>query len=205
MPRGLGSFVAMFFVGRLVGKVDTRIILAVGITLSAFSTWQMEHFALNMSYWPIVISGLFQGVGTGLIFVPLSAIAFATLDPKFRGEAAAVYTLIRNLGASAGISILEYLFTRNVEVVRSTLTPFATPDNPNAHAYMASSFSSPAGMAALSGEINRQAAMVSYIDVFHVMFMMSFFILPLLLLMQGRKRNAQGPASAPDLEAQGAH
>jgi DHA2 family multidrug resistance protein len=206
MPRGLGSFFAMFFVGRLVGKVDTRLILAVGIVLSAVSTWQMSHFAPNMSAAPVIFSGLVQGVGTGLIFVPLSAIAFSTLDAKFRGEAAAVYTLIRNMGASAGISVLEYLFTRNIEVVRSGLTGQLRPDNPNAHFWLRpSDFGTPGGLAALDGAVNRQAAMVAYVDDFHLMLMMSFLILPLLLLMQGRRKTAVPAASAPDLEAQGAH
>jgi DHA2 family multidrug resistance protein len=205
MPRGLGSFFAMFFVGRLVGRVDTRLILAVGIGLSAVSMWQMSHFSLGMTAAPVIISGLFQGVGTGLIFVPMSAIAFSTLDAKFRGEAAAVYTLLRNMGSSAGISILQYLFSRNVEVERSGMVGLVRPDNLNAHAYLPpTDFATPSGLEALSGEINRQAAMVAYIDDFHIMLVMSFLILPLLLLMQGRKRTAAAP-SAPDLEAQGAH
>jgi DHA2 family multidrug resistance protein len=205
MPRGVGSFLAMFVVGRLVGRVDTRLILAVGLALSAFSMWQMSHFALNMTATPIIVSGLIQGVGTGLIFVPLSAVAFATLDQKFRGEAAAVYTLLRNMGSSAGISILQYLLTRNVEVVRAGLVEHARPDDPNAHAYAANSFTSLRGLEALSGEINRQAAMVAYIDVFHIMLVMTLLILPLLLLMQSRKRPPASAQPAPDLEAQGAH
>jgi DHA2 family multidrug resistance protein len=206
MPRGLGSFFAMFFVGRLMTKVDIRLILTVGVALSALSTWQMSHFALNMAAGPVIVSGLAQGVGTGLIFVPLSTIAFATLEPRLRGDAAALYTLLRNLGSSAGISILQYVFTRNIEVVRSGLAQNLRPDNPNAHFLMSpSDFNTSRGLEMLSGQLNRQAAMVSYIDDFHLMLMMSFFILPLLLLMKGRPRKAAASAPAPDLEAQGAH
>jgi DHA2 family multidrug resistance protein len=208
MPRGLGSFAAMFVVGRLSGKVDTRLMLAIGTLLSAFSLYQMSHFSLQMTAMPVIISGVIQGVGTGLIFVPLSTIAFATLDPKFRGEAAAVYTLLRSLGSSAGISILEYVFTRNVEVVRSGLAPNLRPDNLNAQAYLPSAMNlhSQAGLVAASGELNRQAAMVSYVDDFHLMLIMSIATLPLLLLMSGKRRPR--PAGAGDdaaLEAQGAH
>jgi MFS transporter, DHA2 family, multidrug resistance protein len=206
MPRGLGSFFAMFFVGRLMTKVDIRLILTVGVALSALSTWQMSHFALNMGAGPVVVSGLVQGVGTGLIFVPLSTIAFATLDPQLRGDAAALYTLLRNLGSSAGISILQYVFTRNIEVVRSGLASNLRPDNPNAHFLMSpSDFNTSRGLEMLSGQLNRQAEMVAYIDDFHLMLMMSFVIIPLLLLMKGRPRKAAARAPAPDLEAQGAH
>jgi DHA2 family multidrug resistance protein len=160
-----------------------------------------------MTAGPVIVSGLVQGVGTGLIFVPLSTIAFATLDPRLRGDAAAVYTLLRNLGASAGISILQYVFTRNIEVVRSGLAQHLRPDNPNVHFFLsASDFNTSRGLEMLSGMLNRQAAMVAYIDDFHLMLTMSFFVLPLLLLMKGHSRRPAGaPASAPDLEAQGAH
>ena len=196
----------MFFVGRLMNKFDIRLILAVGLGLSAFSTWQMSHFALNMGAGPVIVSGLLQGVGTGLVFVPLSTIGFATLDPRLRGDAAALYTLLRNLGSSAGISILQYVLTRNTEVVRSGLAPHLRPDNPVVRAAIPSGdFTSLSGLETLSGELNRQAAMVAYVDDFHLMLMMTIFILPLLLLMKGRSRRAAAAASAPDLEAQGAH
>jgi DHA2 family multidrug resistance protein len=155
----------------------------------------------------VIVSGVVQGVGTGLIFVPLSTIAFATLDPKFRGEAAAVYTLLRSLGSSAGISILEYVFTRNVEVVRSGLAPHLRTDNPNAQAYLPSAMNlhSQAGLAVANAELNRQAAMVAYVDDFHLMLIMSFAILPLYLLMSGKRRPKPAGGGDAALEAQGAH
>lgn len=189
MPRGLGSFAAMFLVGRLVGRVDTRLVLAVGISMSAFSMWLMTQFSLEMTAWPLIISGLIQGVGTGLVFVPLATIAFATLDAKYRGDGASVFTLLRNLGSSAGISVLGALLTQNAEVSRSDLTPHVTPDNPIVQLFASAlNLSTPSGLAAVSGEINRQASMVAYIDDFQLMLIGSIAILPLLLLMSGPKR-----------------
>jgi DHA2 family multidrug resistance protein len=191
MPRGIGSFVAMFVVGQLSGRIDTRITLGIGIALSGWAMWLMSHFSLEMTATQIVISGLIQGVGTGLIFVPLSTIAFASLDAKFRGDGASVYTLLRNMGSSVGISILEALQVSNTEVARSDLTPHVTPDNPVLHAYMPPgwNFSTTSGLEAISAEINRQATMVAYVDDFKLMLWMSFAMFPLLLLMRGPKRS----------------
>src|SRR5579872_968514 len=106
MPRGLGSFAAMFIVGRLVGRVDTRLILMVGLGLCSLALLQMSHFSLTMDAWPFVTSGIIQGLGIGLLFVPLSVTAFATLPPELRSEGTSVYTLVRNLGSSVGISLM---------------------------------------------------------------------------------------------------
>ena len=90
MPRGLGSLIAMVLVGQLIGRVDTRLILLVGLTLSAFALWQMMHFDLSMSQGPFIVSGFIQGLGIGLIFVPLSTLAFATIPAHLRAEGSSV-------------------------------------------------------------------------------------------------------------------
>jgi DHA2 family multidrug resistance protein len=155
--------------------------------------WLMTRFSLDMTAGPLILSGLIQGVGTGLVFVPLATIAFATLDARYRGDAASVFTLLRNLGSSAGISILEALLTQNVEVSRSDMTPHVTPDNPIFRFFAPSAWnlSTTSGLSAVSGEINRQASMVAYIDDFQLMLVGSIAILPLLLLMSGPKRRPE--------------
>ena len=130
MPRGLGSFVAMFAVGRLIGRVDTRLILFTGLSLSTLALWQMSKFDLSMGSMPIMISGVIQGLGIGLIFVPLSTLAFATLAPRHRPEATGVYTLMRSLGSSVGISVMQGLWTSNTQVVHSSLAAHIDPSDP---------------------------------------------------------------------------
>jgi MFS transporter, DHA2 family, multidrug resistance protein len=117
MPRGLGSLVATLLVGRLVGRVDNRLILFVGLALSAVALWQMMHFDLSMGGRPVMLSGFVQGFGTGLMFVPLSVLAFATLAPRLRPEASAMYTLVRNLGSSVGIALMQALATSNAQTM----------------------------------------------------------------------------------------
>ncbi len=195
MPRGIGSFVAMFLVGQLVGRVDVRLILLTGLVLSAWSVLLMSHFSLQMTYTPIIISGLLQGLGTGLLFVPLSTVAFATLDARLRTEAAGFYTLIRNIGSSIGISIMQVILGNNIDQSRTDLVAHARPDNPAFHNF---NFVDLHALAALNGMISKQAAMIAYVDDFRLMLWITLAAIPLLLFMKPPSRRA--PSSA-DLHA----
>ncbi|HEY2178894.1 MAG TPA: DHA2 family efflux MFS transporter permease subunit [Caulobacteraceae bacterium] len=189
MPRGIGSFAAMFVVGRLIGRVDTRLILFTGLALSAISLWQMTHFDLSMTATPIVVSGIIQGGGIGLIFVPLSALAFTTLPSTLRAEATGVYTLVRSLGASVGISLMEAQWTTDTSVVHSSLAAHVIPGDVAAKAALGPNLgaTAPGGLEALNNEVTRQAAMVAYLDVFKLMLFITLACMPLLLLMRTPK------------------
>ena len=198
MPRGIGSFFAMFIVGRLIGRVDTRLILFVGLMLNAIALYNMTHFDLSMNSMPIIITGIVQGLGIGLIFVPLSTLAFATINPSLRAEASSIYNLVRNLGSSAGISMLVAEQTRNTEVVHSTLAANISPASQLVQALpSAMNPATLSGAAALNGEITRQATMVAYLDDFKLLLWLNLAAVPLLLLMQAPKKMAKlDPAHA---------
>ncbi len=187
--RGVGTFVSMFLVGRLVGKFDSRLIILVGVSLTGFSYYLMSHFSPDMDQTPIVVSGLFQGLGLGLVFIPLMSIGFATIQPTLRTEAASFFTLIRNMGSSVGISAVGALQIYNMRVVSSQLGEHATPDNPNVIASLPPSvdLATASGQAMMQGMIGRQAAMLAYVDSFHMLFVISVIILPILLLLRTRK------------------
>ena len=204
MPRGLGSFAAMFLVGQLVGRVDVRLVLLTGLTLSAIAVWQMSHFTIMMS--PIAHHrlGVIQGLGTGLIFVPLSTLAFATMAPEKRTEAAGLYTLMRNIGSSAGISVMTALLSRNASIVHSTMVEHIRPDNPAAVSPLLSpalNFATTKGLAAFDALANQQATMVAYIDDFRLMLWITILAIPMLLLMRPPKRAKGAPSEGPDLHA----
>jgi DHA2 family multidrug resistance protein len=195
MPRGIGSFLAMFVVGRLVGRVDTRLILAVGLALCSIALWQMTHFDLAMDATPFAVSGIIQGLGIGLLFVPLSVTAFATLAPSLRAEGTSVYTLVRNLGSSVGISLMEALNTRQTAVAHADMAGQLQPGNPAQAGILPPSGMPGSGAALdmLNGEITRQAAMVGLIDVFRLMLLLTIAVSPLLLLMR-KPRPGGAPA-----------
>jgi DHA2 family multidrug resistance protein len=186
-PRGFGTMIAMFLVARLIGRVDLRLIILFGLALILLSLWQMMSFSLTMDEGPIILSGLLQGFGLGCTAVPLNMIALSNLPRTIMTQGTALRSLMRNLGGSIGISILEAQLTRNTQTVHSRLIEQLRPDNPLAHPpTLAAPFSltSPSGIAALNAEVTRQAAMVAYIDDFLLMAMIVLLCLPLLLLVR---------------------
>ncbi len=190
-PRGAGTMLAMMVVGRLVGRVDTRILIGAGLAMTALSLWQMTHFSLLMTGWPVVTTGLLQGFGVGIIYVPLSTAAFTTLSPALRTEGTALFNLLRNLGSSIGISFVQIMLTRNTQTLHSDLASHITPFGATLHAGLRAehfSLTDPAGLAALNGEITRQAGMIAYLDDYKLILVMTLALIPLLLLLKPPRR-----------------
>ncbi len=197
-PRGIGTMAAMFLVARLVGRIDTRLIILSGILVTAAALWQMTGFSLQMGMGPIITTGLLQGFGLGFVFTPLSIVTFSTLPRHIMTQGTAIFSLMRNIGGSIGISIVVALLAENTQVVHSRLMENLRPDNPLAHApFMMAPFSLsvPHGIAALNAEVTRQAQMVAYIDDFKLMMVIVLFAAPLLLLLR-KPRGAAQPAGA---------
>ena len=193
-PRGIGTLAAMFIVGRLMGIVDTRLIIAVGFGLTAFSLWQMTGFYLQMDTPLVVWSGLAQGLGTGFVYVPLAAITFATLSPEFRNEGTALFSLVRNVGSSVGISVVETLLTRNTQMMHSRLGEQITPYNDVLHAQSPTALSTTHGLAMLNHTVNDQAAMIAYNNDFKLMMVLTLCAIPLVLLLRrGDRKKAPEP------------
>ncbi len=195
MPRGLGAFAAMIFLGQFNTKIDSRLSVFIGLCLCVLSGWQMTHFSLEMTSWSIVTSGIVQGLGTGMLFIPLTTVAFSSLSPTLRNEGSALFSLVRNLGGSAGISIIEALQSHNAEVAHADLAQHISPSDPVLHAYLPQQFNlnSAAGLSALNGEVSRQAAMVAYIDDFKLLMLLSLLAMPLLFLLRAPPKNAVTP------------
>ena len=120
-PRGAGTMVAMMIVGRLINRVDPRVLLASGLLLTAAVLWEMTGFTPDVSEWTLIRTGILQGMGLGFMFVPLSTITFATLPGHLRTQGTALYSLIRNIGSSIGISLVIFLLTRNTQLVHAEL------------------------------------------------------------------------------------
>jgi MFS transporter, DHA2 family, multidrug resistance protein len=186
-PRGVGTMVAMFLVGRMINRVDNRLIILVGFLLTVVSLWQMTGFSLQMGMGPVIVSGLLQGFGLGFTFVPLNTLALSNLPRHILTQGTAMRSLMRNLGGSIGISILEALLVQNTQIVHSRLIENLRPDNPLAQAPMLPSpfsLTDPSGIAALNAEVTRQAAMVAYINDYALMMMIVLLLIPLLLLVR---------------------
>jgi MFS transporter, DHA2 family, multidrug resistance protein len=203
-PSGLGTMLAMLVIGRLVGKVDLRLLLGMGFAITAFSLWQMTRYNLMITQSEIVWPSIIQGVGLGLIFVPLSAASFATLSPELRADGTAIYSLLRNIGSAIGIAVVQALLVRNTQVAHAGLVSNVSAANPTLdNSALAAAFHlpQPTGFIALNDEVTRQAAMIAYVDDFLFMLVITLAVIPLLLLVRPPpKRGGPTPSEPVALE-----
>jgi DHA2 family multidrug resistance protein len=192
-PAGIGTMLAMLIAGRIIGKVDLRLTLLAGFLFTAFALWQMTGYSLDLSESDIVWPGVIQGFGTGLVFVPLSAATFATLSPEMRAQGTAIYSLVRNIGSSIGISLVQTLLTRNTVIAHASLVERVTTGSSAWHnpaVAAAYGVRTPAGAALLDSAVMQQAAMIAYIDDFWFMLLLTVLVMPLLLLIRPPRRGA---------------
>jgi DHA2 family multidrug resistance protein len=160
----------------------------------------MTGYSLYMGSGPILWAGFAQGFGLGCTFVPLNLLALSGLPHHILTQGTALRALMRMLGGSIGIAILETELSQNTQIVHSRLMEHLRPDNPLAQApYLSAPFSltDPSGIAALNHEVTRQAAMIAYNDDFALMLIVILVSLPLLLLVRSPRRQPL-PAAADD-------
>ena len=192
-PRGVGTMISMLVVGRIMHKVDARLLVVVGLLLTSQSLYTMSGFSPQMDDWLILSSGVIQGLGLGLVFVPLSTVAFATLDARFRTDATALFSLVRNIGSSIGISIVSVMLVRNAQINHSELSAFINPFNPNLWAASpAAARGDPTALSQVDGLVNIQSLMISYVNDFKLMMLVTLVALPLVLLLRKPKRAPAG-------------
>jgi len=186
-PRGMGVMFAMMMVGRLSGKVDPRKMIFAGILMTSFSLWEMTQFNLNITHWDIVRTSVLQGVGVGFTFVPLSTVAFSTLDSRHRNDGTALFSLTRNIGSSVGISLVITELQQNIQKNHAVFADYITPYNQPLRQLGESGFwdiNTPLGLISLNNEVQRQATTLAYLQDFQLMMWVTLSVLPLLLLLR---------------------
>jgi DHA2 family multidrug resistance protein len=199
-PRGVGTVLGMAIVGKLISWTDVRIVITLGLSITAFSLWQMTQYALEMGYWPVVFSGFTQGVGVALVFVPISTTAFVTLPQALRNQGAAFFSLMRNMGSSIGISVVLFMLVRNTQTAHASLTellrlPAGDPTSMAIAAHVDPT--AVRSLPAIDAALNRQAEFIAYMDDFRGMMVATLMMLPLVLVLRtGRSKPSGGAAHA---------
>ncbi|HKD21500.1 MAG TPA: DHA2 family efflux MFS transporter permease subunit [Rhizomicrobium sp.] len=198
-PRGVGTMIAMVVVGRLAMRTDPRFIMATGTLMLLWSMWEMSLWTPSISSWHLIGTTFVQGIGMGMVFVPMNLVAFATLSPLYRTDGSALINLMRNLGSAIGVSITTTFLATCAQTVHSQLAEYANPFNRNLAQNAPSMMWNPQipfGARALDGIINQNAQVICYANDFLFMF---FISLPALLVIFLMKRPAALPTPR-DLE-----
>lgn len=191
IPRGFGVLCSMGLSTRLMARgIDPRLLVSAGFALAVWSLHDMTGWSLEMEATPFIVAGLIQGLGVGLIFMPLNAMAFATLPAHQRTEAASLTNLSRNIGASIGISLVTTILARSTQVSHADLAPNITPErlqtlDPGLLANLGSQTDALLAMA--NAEVTRQAAMIAYLNDFHAMMIVTVAAIPLVLFLKRPK------------------
>lgn len=189
--RGIGTLLG-FMIMAFAGKIDPRYPLTLGFLLQVIAGYSMWQFDINLTIVDVVWTTWLQGLGVGLMWVPLSIITFATLNPAYVPDGMGLFHLLRNIGSSIHISLSIALVIHSTKVNYAEMTEHVSPYNPN--------FQIPAitrlwntetvqGLAAISGEINRQATMIGYLNSFAFFAATAAIAMPLMLLVKGKKKD----------------
>jgi DHA2 family multidrug resistance protein len=182
--RGFSSFIAMMMAGRLVGKVDVRLIMSSGVLATAASLWLMSQYNLDSPWQQVAVGGFVQGFGTPLMFVPLSVAAYATLPGALRAEAGVMLTLLRNIGSAVGVSIVVAALTRSTGRNNAYLVEHFTRYDVERWQAVGALPGANQATAALAARIARQAAAIGYQNDFYLLLVLTLATLPIAWLMK---------------------
>lgn len=189
-PRGLASAISMFAVSRLITRIGVPRLLIAGLSLAASGTYLMTWYNLNLSPAWVIWPGVLQGLGMGMIFVPLSTIAYQTLAAGDTDQGSAIFNLSRTIGSSTGISVSATILTHMTQVNWNRLGGWINPYNPAVDHWLAGrgmTVSDPAAMSLLAHELGRQANAVGFIDAYWFITLSFVALAPLILILRKRE------------------
>jgi len=204
-PRGMGAIVTLLIVGRLVGIVDTRLLIAVGFSLLSYSCLVFGRINLEMATKNVVWPNILSGMGMACIFVPLTTISMGSLPKEEMGNAAGIFNLARNIGGGIGISLTTTLVARGTQVHQALLVGNLSPFRPEFRQSLQqmtsalSRFSDPVtgqqkAYGSLYGQLQQQANLFAYIDTFRLLVLLCLLCVPLVILFKKIKTSGSAVA-----------
>ncbi len=180
----------MVIAARLSKVIDPRLLMGIGVCLIAGAMWDMTRWTPDVSIWRLSIVTMIQGAGISFVFIPLQVVGFATLDPALRTDAAALFSLSRNIGSAIGVSATSALLTASVQklhaIYAEAITPFNRALQSGAQGLYVSP-TTPFGVANVDALVQYRALVDSYANDFMLMFWICLPLLPLLFFMEKPK------------------
>jgi len=184
--RGAGTLTG-FLIMAFAQRVNPRIPVFIGFALQALSGFVIAGFSINLTSFDVAWTSYMQGLGVGLIWVPLNVLAFSTLNPSYVPDATAILHLIRNMGSSVYISICVTLVLRSAKTTYAALTESVSAYNKILDVPFlmgAWSFDNQAGIGAFANEMQRQSLMNGYLSAFYLFSFTAVAVMPLILLIK---------------------
>ncbi|WP_066016591.1 DHA2 family efflux MFS transporter permease subunit [Endozoicomonas atrinae] len=194
-PRGIASAVILIMAAPLMDKLDSRILIFVGLVLNAIGVWQMSWYSLEIDPFWIILPSVIQGAGLGLVFAPLSKIAFSTLRPELIPGGTAMFNLCRTIGSSIGIAVINTYFSYVKQLEWQSLGGSLSPDNKLLQDYAEATgetITNTAFIEQIAGLLKQQSTMLAFIYCF---MLMVFIYLTLMLLLPLFRKKAQSSSS----------
>jgi len=184
--RGVGTLFGMLIIGRLLRLIEARYLILIGLALTAITMYQMTGFTADTSGRTIVVIGLVQGFGMGFVFIPLSTVAFLTLEPRYRTDGTSMLTLVRNVASSAGISVVIANLTNMTTTFRSQLVEHISPFNdalqyPDVSRWM--DLATDQGRAMADQMVTLQAVIMAYANDFMLLAVVCAVSIPFVFLI----------------------
>jgi DHA2 family multidrug resistance protein len=207
-PRGIGSFLAMPAIGILVSKIDPRKMLGSGLLVGSATLYALSNINLNAGYWDIFWPQFVQGLSMGLLFVPLSTLTMALIPKEKMGNATSLFSLMRNLGGSVGIAVVATMLSRRTQAHTNLLGTNVNPYSAQAQSALDAARSmfmsrgsdwftaTQQAYRAVWGTVLRQASMVAFVDIFRLLALVFFVVIPLILVMKRPRAGQQRPEVA---------
>ena len=201
--RGVGTLLTMLVAPRLMRLTEIRNLILLGLVITAGTLYEMTGWSLDTQQQTIVVTSIIQGVGLGLLFVPITSVAFLTLPGQMRNGAAAITTLVRNIGSSIGISMVIANLTSKTTYMHERLGAQVTPFNdalqfPDIAGAL--NLTTQAGKAVLDGIVTQQANMIAYLNDFKLLMVLTMAAMPLVLFIGSTRKAHRSAAKKPDDE-----
>jgi DHA2 family multidrug resistance protein len=192
--RGVGTMLTMMCAPQLMRRIEARYLILAGLLISAGTLYAMTGFTTDTTQRTIVIVSVIQGVGLGLLFVPISSVAFATLPNHLRTSGTSLTTLLRNIGSSVGISMVIANLTSKTTFMHERLGESVTPFNqalqmPDVASIL--NLGTDTGRALMDQIVTQQAAVIAYANDFKLMMILTIIVMPLVFVI-GKSRMPQG-------------
>jgi DHA2 family multidrug resistance protein len=181
IPRGMALVAALVAMSFLPARIDNRPLVLGSLALVGYANWRMLGYSPAMDWRPVIVAGVLQGMGLGVLMPALTKVAFSTLDPKYRPEGTALFNLSRLCGSTVGIAVVQVFFYNNTQAVYLALVKNLTPYHSAAHV---GASASTAPLAALSEAVTGQAALIAVIDQFEILTLVVLAVSPLVLFLR---------------------